>query len=58
VEKLPAASTFREHGHIKKTQDQDLSLLNKPRDLSPSNGLFYVVGEQKWIIQEKRDKIT
>jgi hypothetical protein len=56
VEKLPATSTFREHGNIKKKQDQDLSLLNEPRDLSPSK--VYVLGEQKWIIQEKIYKIT
>jgi len=33
-------------------------LLNEPAVLSPSKGLFYVLGKQKWIIQEKRDKIT
>lgn len=58
MEKLPAASTFREHGNIKKTQDQDLSGLNEPRDVSPLKGLFYVLGEWKWMIQEKRDKTT
>jgi len=58
VEKLPAESTFREHGNIKKTKDEDLSLLNKTGVVSPLKGLFNVLGEWKWMIQEKRDKIT